>query len=174
MVEGSDDAPGSSWSRGATTLRVRHGRGERRRSPRAPHWTVVTAKADVGCGRSTGRALLRRTELPEDHAAIDVPEAEAGLRHDSHVWHSYGGVGDTLGVGGERGMQVLAVDRSVEKSLVELEHGRNALDAARCTERVADERLGRVHQWQLRGRQAQRGAPVFHLVWVGERGGQVP
>src|SRR5580658_1879422 len=121
---------------------------------------------------SVGSRLV--LELTKNDTCVDVAETEARLGDDLHIGQEDGGVRDALGVRGQRRVQILAVERSMDETLVELEEGCNAFDAAGSPERVTDHRLGRVDERHLRRGQAQGGAPALDLVWVGEGRREMP
>src|SRR5215472_10031105 len=70
-------------------------------------------------------------------------------------------------------MQVFAVERPVNETFVQLQDRRNALDAPRGAEGVANERLGGLNERHLGRWQIQRSAPAFDFLRVGERRGEV-
>src|SRR2546430_7771370 len=79
--------------------------------------------------------------LPENHAGVDIAEAEARLDEHAQVGHRPKPPRNRRRERGDLGMHVLAVDRRVQEPALHHEYARDALDPARGAERVPDERL---------------------------------
>src|SRR2546430_5880052 len=79
--------------------------------------------------------------LPENHAGVDIAEAEARLDEHAQVGHRPKPPRNRRRERCDLGMHVLAVDRRVQEPALHHEHARDALDPARGAERVPDERL---------------------------------
>src|SRR3989442_9913149 len=79
--------------------------------------------------------------LPENHAGVDIAEAEARLDERAQVGHRPKPPRNRRRERCDLGMHVLAVDRRVQEPALHHEHARDALDPARGAERVPDERL---------------------------------
>src|SRR5262249_26517484 len=109
--------------------------------------------------------------LAEQHARIDVAEAEACLDEHPQVRHLRGRVRDGSRERGDLGMDVLAVDRRMQKAVFHHQHAGDALDAARGAEPMADERLRRGDRGQRARRALERRGPGADFAWISACGG---